>query len=85
MTKKKVKRDNEILPLLDVLCKHKIIPRYGEPVRDGFTINDAYELLEKMQIHYSKKTVERRLNALVDAGILQKCMAGREMAYRRSK
>ena len=77
------KNNNEIASLLDELCKYKIMPRYGEPISDGFTTNHAHTLLESKNIHYSKKTVERRLNELVKAGILQKCIAGREMAYWR--
>jgi hypothetical protein len=84
-TSKRNKIENEIIPLLDELCTHKIIPRYGKPIDDGFTINHAYKLLESKNIHYSRKTVERMLDALVNAGILESFIAGKEKAYVKAK
>ena len=72
---KNVKR-NEIIPFLDELCVHEILPTYGKPIKNGFTINHTHILLNSRDIHLKKKTIERRLKALVSEGRLGKWIAG---------
>lgn len=85
MQKHIMTENNEVLPHLDELCKHKLTARYGSSVNNAFTINHAFELLESKNIHLSRKTVERRLDALTRLGLLDGFMSGKQKAYVRAK
>lgn len=74
-------RQRELIPYLQELRKLKHKSQQGID-EEGFTRNDVKAILANDKKIMSIKTIERRLNSLVDAGIIDQSKSGRDVVYR---
>lgn len=75
-------RQRELVPFLNELRKKKTKDlRAGGDV-EGFTVNDARAMLTQAGFNLNRKTLERRLDALVSASILEVFKSGRENIFK---
>lgn len=78
--KQAIEKHYEVLAIIEDLCKCKVKSKVGEV--EGFTINMAHERLRANGWSRSRKTTERRIDALVVKGILETFWANGEKAYK---